>query len=460
MPLFGPPKIDKLIAKGDVAGLVRALAYTKDRQIPTDAAAALTAFGAAAVEPLASVARDPRSPGRWYASEALSRVADPRAADALLAALGDESDVVRKAAVAALGGMRDVRAVDPLLGILADPRDDVRGAAVAALGEIGDRRAVEPLVGELTGEWSGLAVDALGQIGDVRAVEALCQVMFDASWRPRWRAADVLGDLGDVRAVESLIRALLDEELAAKDAHDSLAFARALGGLDPSRSSSLQAASDDQTAFVRTHAAMALGRLGDPRAVEPLRAALRELDQRGGGSAFREAARAALRSLGASETESSGGSDLSMGGRAEATGLTRQPKSLTINLGDVEESTLQAIIEVDQSMVIAQEARSDLVTPALAHQALSAKAYEHRADAFAQNREFSSAADEYREAIRTAPYEDEVLWMSLGGVLSELRAYPDALEALQTAYAINPTNDDVIRNLSVAQANSRSAATS
>jgi hypothetical protein len=33
MPLIGPPKIEKLAAKGDIGGLVRALGYTKDRQV-------------------------------------------------------------------------------------------------------------------------------------------------------------------------------------------------------------------------------------------------------------------------------------------------------------------------------------------------------------------------------------------------------------------------------------------
>lgn len=446
MPLFGPPRIDKLAAKGDIPGLVKALAYTKDRQVPADAAAALAALGAPAVEPLASVARDSRNPGRWYASEALSRVADPLAADALLAALGDGSDVVRKAAIAALGIIGDDRAVDPLLSVLADPADEARGAAIEALGALGDRRAVVPLIGELTGAWSGAAVEALGRLGDVRAVEPVSELLFGSGHLARCRAADVLGSLGDRRAVEPLIRALLDEDLVAEDARDNLKILRALAGLDPSRAASLQATFDDQTAFVRTHAAMALGRIGDVRAVEPLRAALQDL---GGGRAFREAADAALRSL--EETEA---------GPVGPAPLTRQPKSLTVNLGDVEQSTLEAIVDADQPMTIVQEARSDLVTPTLARQTLSAKEHEHRAEVCAQDREFARAAEEYREAIRTAPYDDEVLWMSLGGVLSELRAYPEALEALQTAYAINPTNGDVIRNLSVALANSRAAATS
>jgi HEAT repeat protein len=270
MPLFGPPKIEKLAAKGEFGGLVKALAYAKDKQIARDAAAALVTIGAPAVQPRASVARDPKHHGRWIASDALASIADPRAVDALISALRDENDVVRKDAAAALGTIADPRAVDVLLAALADPSGDVHAAAVSALGGIGDPRSVEPLIAELGGPYSGLAV------GDARAVEPITHVMFEASWRSRWAAPDVLGDLGDHRAVEPPIRAPLDEVLVAKDARDNREFGRALAGIDPSLSASLQATFDDQSAFVRTHAAIALGKLGDVRAVEPLLAALRD----------------------------------------------------------------------------------------------------------------------------------------------------------------------------------------
>ena len=56
--------------------MVKALAYAKDNQIARDAAAALVTIGAHAVQPLAS--------------DALARIADLRAADAIISALRDE----------------------------------------------------------------------------------------------------------------------------------------------------------------------------------------------------------------------------------------------------------------------------------------------------------------------------------------------------------------------------------
>jgi tetratricopeptide (TPR) repeat protein len=125
----------------------------------------------------------------------------------------------------------------------------------------------------------------------------------------------------------------------------------------------------------------------------------------------------------------------------------------------VERSTLESIVDSDQPMAIVQGAKSDLVTPALARQAMDARDHERRADEYAREREFTKAVGEYMQAIRTAPYEDEIFYMSLGGVLSELHAYSEALSYLQTASAINPDNQDVARNLKLAQANSAQVGT-
>ena len=447
MPLFGPPNIDKLAAKADVAGLVKALAYTKDPHVAPAAATALAAIGAPAVGPLAAVVRDPHDRSRWTAAEALGRIADSRAVEPLIAALRDQSDAVRKSAATALGTIADARAVEPLIAALSDQSDDVRIGAMSALGTIGDPRAVEPLIAALSGKYSKVAVVALANIGDARAVEPLAGVLFGTDWSARLAAADGLGELGDLRAVEPLIRAMGDEQVARMDAHDNAQFVQALGGLDPSRSASLNTTLADQTAFVRTHAAIALGRIGDIRAVEPLRAAL----QAGGtGRSFREAAAAALRSIGeASNSEPLPGAQAA----ARTATVSRVPKPLTVNLGDVEESVLESIVESGTATTIVQETKSDLVTPSLASQAIKAKHHERRADSCAQTREFEQAVQEYIGAIRAAPYEDELLFMSLGGVLSEMHAYPEALRYLEIAAAINPLNEDVARNLKIARTN-------
>lgn len=131
----------------------------------------------------------------------------------------------------------------------------------------------------------------------------------------------------------------------------------------------------------------------------------------------------------------------------------RRTKPLKINLGDVQEVTLESIVENSTSMIIIQESKSDLVTPNLARQAIEAKQHEQRADSLAQSREFKEAAEEYKKAIEIAPYEDEILYMSLGGVLSFLREFTESLENLEIASAINPLNEDVARNLRICRMN-------
>ena len=88
MPLFGPPNVEKLKAKRDVKGLIKALGYQEDDEIRSRAAAALGEIG------------------------------DTRAVEPLIAALKDSRYSVGQQAALALGSMRDARAVMALIGTL------------------------------------------------------------------------------------------------------------------------------------------------------------------------------------------------------------------------------------------------------------------------------------------------------------------------------------------------------
>jgi hypothetical protein len=167
--LFGPPDVEKLKAKGDVAGLIKALAYRKDGQV------------------------------RRASAEALGRMCAARAVDALIAALRDQSWGVRTAAVTALRKIGDSRAVAPLIASLKDDTDHVRLAATTALGEIGDSRAVDPLIASLKDDSRHVrlaAATALGEIGSTRAVDALIYRLVDEiDWDVRTATAQALAKL-------------------------------------------------------------------------------------------------------------------------------------------------------------------------------------------------------------------------------------------------------------------------
>lgn len=78
---------------------------------------------------------------------ALYRIGTPPAMDAVIAALDDESSLVRTAATRAVGLAKEKRAVDKLLSIIDSDEPQVRRQAATALGQIGDERAIVPLLG-------------------------------------------------------------------------------------------------------------------------------------------------------------------------------------------------------------------------------------------------------------------------------------------------------------------------
>jgi len=269
MFLFGPPNVEKMKARRDVKGLIRALGYKKDWEV------------------------------RAAAARALGGIKDPRAVEPLIAALKDEDSDVRKAAARALGEIKDPRAVEPLIAALEDEELRVRAAAAEALGQIGDARAVAPLIAALkdTDKYvRKAATEALGKIG-APAVESLSAALKDTDKYVRKAAAYALGEIKDPRAVEPLIAALRDSDVreAAAEALDRLGWKpgkdESAGwywmakcewekcvALGASAVAPLIAALKDTDKYVRKAAAEALGQIGEVRAIEPLITSLRSTD--------------------------------------------------------------------------------------------------------------------------------------------------------------------------------------
>jgi HEAT repeat protein len=176
--------------------------------VRANAADALVAIGAPAVEPLISSLKSSNSNMRWHAADVLDRIQDARAVEPLIIALMDANSNVRESAALALRHSNDPRAIEPLIIAMKDSDPLVRGAAISGLGYIG-RPAVKPLIEAMKTSTPVLregAVEALGKIKDPQAVDALIVVLKDPDSVLQKRAAfALLNHLDDRRAVEALI---------------------------------------------------------------------------------------------------------------------------------------------------------------------------------------------------------------------------------------------------------------
>ncbi|HWQ88537.1 MAG TPA: HEAT repeat domain-containing protein [Desulfitobacteriaceae bacterium] len=179
-------------------------------------------------------------------------------------------------------------AVEPLIARLSDEKAHGQSYCAEILGDIGDVRAVEPLIKTLKG-WSSSevaeAAKALGKIKDARAVEPLLEEL-DSAYNNRVReiaekkypssydqysncrenAAEALGQINDARAVELLIKVLGDDIAQVRQktvqALGKLKDARALAPLEKMR--------NDKDSSVRAAADEALNSMGYKPALEPL----------------------------------------------------------------------------------------------------------------------------------------------------------------------------------------------
>ena len=187
---------------------------------------------------------------RGRIAEVFSLSKDKSATTALLDALHGEYFTVRARSAIALARMGETRAIEPLLALLKDREDEVRIAACLALGLFKDPSTFDEITTVLLDdpkiEVRQAAANALGNTGHPKAVPFLMEALRDPFWwyEREAQAGDLftaIEKMGAV-AVEPLIKALKDNEGA-----------------------------------VRKYAALVLGRIADPRAIEPLGMALYDL---------------------------------------------------------------------------------------------------------------------------------------------------------------------------------------
>ena len=249
----------------------------QDEQGCIDAATRLGQMRAlAAVQPLCKLLPVAETKVRLAVIAALGEIADTLAVDPLLALLHDADQPVCLAAIDALGKIGDARAVAPLAELVKTESGEKRRHAITALGQIDDAQSVEVLIDVLTHNAESSvrcgAVDALGALRDPRAIDPLLALARDPDATLRCSVITVLGKFHDPRVVTPLTDALSDTLTAVKIAaanapvHDTRC-------IDP-----LLELLHDQDAAVRNAAIHQLATYRAPNIVEPLCALLPDRD--------------------------------------------------------------------------------------------------------------------------------------------------------------------------------------
>jgi HEAT repeat protein len=216
---------------------------------------------------------------------ALARIPGERAIDGLIVLFNDSMMEVQAEAVLAMASMGQTT-VPKLITCLKDERWRVREQAAKSLGLLKDSQAVQGLMivagRDRDGAVKSAAAEALGRIGDSKAVPALIKLFKDTSKIVRETAGTALLYIGE-DSIPALIETLKDPHFVVR-CHG----VRALGGMttdyqmgkawttDSRVVDALILALKDDDRAVREDATIALGIIGDPKAVEGLIEAMKE----------------------------------------------------------------------------------------------------------------------------------------------------------------------------------------
>lgn len=216
--------IGVLVAVEDVTARIereRALSeQLSDAREDARVGAALALAGDESLEPsrpLLAALGDESWRVRRAAVEGLARRAAPEAIMALLASVRENHHnlAVLNSALQVLA-MSDVDTLSPLIEFLNGEDADLRMQAALALGEQRDARAVPELIRALEDEDVNVryhAVEALGKLRAAEAADALASVAETRDFFLAFPALDALKQIGDARVVQRVLPLLEDELL-------------------------------------------------------------------------------------------------------------------------------------------------------------------------------------------------------------------------------------------------------
>ena len=258
---FNQPRVREALARtlGDPSKFVRAAALGAMSRMdgPVDPAQ------------ICRLLRDPELDVQNLAVDVLCRAKHPDTVKHLVEVLKDESEYARRAAVEVLNEVGDERSVKFLLDAIKDADWWVRSRAADALGKIGGPRVINAalsLVNDKDDEVRRTAIEILNQTRDERAVSHLIEATRDKDWWVAERAVDALAEIGSKRAVPRLM------EMLSGTPKSLPTVLRALGRLgDPRAIDPAMQALGRRENDIRVEALGALVRLADDRRAETIR---------------------------------------------------------------------------------------------------------------------------------------------------------------------------------------------
>jgi HEAT repeat protein len=169
---------------------------------------ALIEMGSVVVEPLCRILLDEDDPLRFYAADLLTKIHDDRAIKSLISVLGVRVNGIGQLASDALVGI-GAPAVDELILCLTSENPEVRRMAIRALGAIKDERAFESLHEALKDETLDVRREAFAAVinfqGD-QVMQAALTALHDPGLRVE--ASLFLGMKKDLRSVPYLLETL------------------------------------------------------------------------------------------------------------------------------------------------------------------------------------------------------------------------------------------------------------
>lgn len=209
---------------------------------------------------------------RWEAMKVLEKMEEGAAIEALVKTLDDKKAgaVSRRIAAEILGELKVKSALPDLLEAFSAKDAEIRWAAVEAVGKIGDvkaREAVEAMLNDKNLDVKMFAIGALGSFGRKESITALSRLLSSKTTEVRKNTIRSLRKIGGSEAIKYIRKALRDsDDYIRVQAIETLAALYDVESLDE-----IKLLASDRSPSIRTAVMHAMGKLNGESCLDILR---------------------------------------------------------------------------------------------------------------------------------------------------------------------------------------------